>query len=666
MSGPMPWSPGAWSRRQQSEATVSYGTSATRDASIYAIGMASMLPLGLISVAVTTRVLNVDDYGRLATLFAAASVLTLIAGLGVIHGTLMFVYRMGDDGADGADGFDMSADMGGGVEGLLAPEEGPSKRERQRMLGSGLVLVVIMATLVALPVALSASPVARLLLGSDRWADAVRWMAASMWAGAVWRMVHQIWRMERRPVIWAWFATLRPVLVVALTVVFLASGYGINGPLMATTFGTLAAIVVSLTSTRRLWVVHPRPSDVITIAKASQALAFVQIAGIIQTNVSTLLLAAVAAPKTVAVYTVAARIAAIPQFFGSGFLMSWPVLEMSPVGIASYQRRGRDGHSAGVFTLLFMAVLTVVVVVSIGAGALVLIAGPGYAGAAHLVPIAAAAIAADVAYTGVFRAARFEHRMLWYGALRFVWIAPYIGAAILLVPAGPGWGVAAAGAIASTLVTIILVQKDRYGGAPTPFPWPKIGLATLAAVLAIVVANLAADRVQGPLRLLAELAALAAFPVLLVALRAVPMAELRMAASVIVSAVPWLAGSRRLRRRVRELPLDEREVVALVALGGRSPEALAAEWNVAPELISARLVRGLRRCGGSARGTHLDPEIGRYLMACDTTLERDDVVAALVRSGADPLELHELEQTMRGFRRSRYRGRRWAVALLSP
>ena len=54
----------------------------TRAGAIYALGMMAILPAGLVSVAVTTRYLEPADYGRLAILFAVASVLTILCGLG--------------------------------------------------------------------------------------------------------------------------------------------------------------------------------------------------------------------------------------------------------------------------------------------------------------------------------------------------------------------------------------------------------------------------------------------------------------------------------------------------------------------------------------------------------------------------------------------------------
>jgi O-antigen/teichoic acid export membrane protein len=627
----------------------SYGVKATRDASIYGMGVGAMLPFGLVTLAVTTRYLDPSGYGRLATLMATASILALVAGLGVIQGTLMLTYRSGGD--DGVDGGDYA-----GVD-EAAPEEELSSDERRRLLGSGIVFSAFQGAIVCLPFVFAAEPISDLMLGDPTWAPAVRWMALSVFTAAIWRMAHQIWRMERHPVLWVWFQLARPLLVLVGIVLAFQAGFGLEAPLVATALGTALVVVISLVASFPWYILRPGFADYLRIWKRGRGLVPIQIASVVQSNIAILVLSALAPAATVGVVAVAMRIAQVPSFFGHGVLIAWPPLSSSPIGMALDEASEEREGQARVFSLLVLGTLSLLVVVSLGANALVRIAAPAYAEAADYVPLLAAGLASLVVFRGIYRAARFPGRRLWYVGLHFFWIFPYMGMLVSILEVGePGWAVILAEFFASIVVCAILGAVDRFGPTPTPFRWRQ--LLTIAAVAILATVGVVASPTDGYVRAALAVAAVLAIPVLLIRTGVLPRHQAELIRDVVVDAVPKRMSSRILSHRLGQLRPEEWEAVELLVWQGAEAELAAQEVGASQSLLLARMVRGLRRLGGEEEPTPHDASIGRYLLRRGSTMELDEVARRLAKEGVDPLELHMLERSLTVARRLRRRSRR--------
>ena len=74
-----------------------YGQVATRTSLLYAFGIAGVLPISIVSLAVTTRYLPPSDFGVLAALLAVSSLITVLGGVGFLQGMMMAAYRLADD-----------------------------------------------------------------------------------------------------------------------------------------------------------------------------------------------------------------------------------------------------------------------------------------------------------------------------------------------------------------------------------------------------------------------------------------------------------------------------------------------------------------------------------------------------------------------------------------
>jgi hypothetical protein len=640
-----------------------YGRGATRAASIYGLGVAALLPFSIISLAITTRYLDLADYGRLAALFALAGVLTLIAGLGIVQGTIMVVYRSGDDGADGADAIDDGGGDADDMDAILGGDDHRSIDEKRRILGSGLLLVSGAAATIAGIVAVCAPLVADVLLGSSGWAGSVRWMALSVWMGAIWRMAHQVWRLERRQWEWLGFQVLRPLLAVIGTLITLMAGMGVDGPLAATAGATFIAIVASMTGSWRCWLFRWAPHDYLQIWRVGRKFISMQLAGLAQSHLAILLLAVTSSSSAVGIYAVAQRIANIPSYFADGFFMAWPTIDSSPIGMAARLRRGRARHAAGVFSLLCLTTLGLLVLVSLSANGALHVLAPGFGAAADLIPLIAAGTLGHVVFRGIYRAARFPARRAWYVGLHFVWIAPFVGVAAVLLPIGPTWAIAGANVVAYAIIAYGMAWRDRKSVAPTPFAWRRLGIAVLGAAICIV--GLEESQTSGAVRAAVSVVILVIFPVVLVAVGVIPRSQVRMIFEILSVLLP----ARRRRSTftaVAELPQAQRETVVRLLWDQQSVAAVASQAQVSDQVVRARLVRGLRGVSGIGEPSERDAVIGEYLLSTSLmTLERDEIARRMARSGIDPLVLDQLEQSMNDVRRlRRYGSKRVDAALV--
>lgn len=619
-----------------------YGGAMTRAGSVFAIGMMAIVPFGIASLAVTTRFLEPADFGRLAILFAIASVLTVVAGLGVFQGTLITVYGAVDDD-DGGD-IDTAVDSAE----VERPEE--TSEERRRILGSGLLILIAMATGLCLAVALLGAAVATLVLDHS-WIGAIAWMAASAWAGAIWRVVHQVPRMERRPARWSALQFLRPGLVLAGTVAALVAGLGIEGVLMATAAGTLVAAGFAFAISRRCFRFEPRLEDASMLWRKGRDWVPLTLASVVQANASVLLLGALAAPASVGLFQVANRIAQIPSYFADGFLTGWPAMERSPISIAAKDRKGRREYSASVFTLFCLTTLALLFAVSVLSGVLIHIAAPSYDSAATLIPVVAAAYGAHAVFRGAYRATSFPLRRWWYMLLHLLWIVPYAGVAAILMRFDASYGVAIAQLMAGVVVSVVFVVVDRRGAQPTPFEWRRLGVALLIACGCAGLVHLLP--LPSATRALLSVGVIVAFPGFLILTRTLPREQLRAAWSIALSVLPRRVRKGQLRSQLAALPEHEREAVALVVCERQDPERAADRIGAAKDLVLARMVRGLRRISGGGKATPVDHLIGGYLLHPGSTIERDAWAAHLRAAGVDPLQLHVLEESNRAVSRVR-------------
>lgn len=626
-----------------------FGEAITGSGVIYALGVGSGVPFALLSLALTTRYLELSEFGTLAILFAIGSVVTVLSGLGVMQGTIMAVYGVSDDEDAESDGVQTDARPLAVVA-----------AERKRLLGSGLLLICLTSTVVCGAVAAGGSVLVA-ILGIDIPAKTVCLMALSAWTGSVWRLAHQVWRLERRPGVWALYQAARPMVVVTLTLVLLIHGAGIDGVLVATAIGSAIVTIISLGGTRDRFRLEPRRGDAAAIFGPGMKFAPLVIANLIQANAAILLLALIAPSSTVAVYQAARRIAQVPSYFADGFTMGWAPLERSAIAAAAKDRRGIREFEASVFTLLVLGLLALLVVACVSADLLIRIAAPEYREGARLIPIIAVGFAAHAIYQGIYRASSFAHRQEWYAGLKLAWLVPFGLFLLVLTRASPSYAVAVAELASTVLITVILASVERRGKSPTPFPWLRLALAGGVAAALVAFALLAPLPTFGK-HLIAVLA-ISVLPLAWLMAGVLHSSQITVIRRILRSPLPSLIDSTRLAYQLDRVPAHERDALLDVI---QTPQEVKPDGGALDEersIVLARAVRGLRRFQSSTSPpTSRDHEIATYVFSTASTLERDLAVEWLRESGVDPLELHELDLAARQLRRA-VRGRAGRAAI---
>jgi O-antigen/teichoic acid export membrane protein len=623
-----------------------YGQAMVRSGAVLAIGMIGIIPFGLISVAVTTRYLDIAEFGELSVLIAISSLVTMLAGAGFLQGAIMTAFGIADDGEGGSGAVDVDDNM--------TDQGGPiaASEERRRLLGSGLLIVVVLSA------AMCAAVGAVGVVVVDAWAQgfshaAILWMAASAWSGSIWRFVHQVPRMERRPVRWSILSWVRPALVVAAIVIVLSSGGGIAGVLMAMAAGTSLSALVAYAISAPAFRFAPRRGDIRTLWEVGKVWIPLSVAAAVQINASILVLGALASPTSVGLFQVATRIAQLPAYFAEGFLLAWPAMERSPISFAAKDRRGTRDYEASVFTLFALSTLGLFVVLCLAADSLVHIAAPSYRSASSLIPLVAASFAALAMFRGLFRATSFPLRRYWFTLLHFLWVAPYAALVAVLIPWDANYGVAIAQIVAFASVCVAYLMIDKRGPNPTPFQWKRLGLALLAASAVVAMTQLAPDSPM--LHAVLAVSALVAFPSILVAAGVIPRAQISVVAKIVGAIVPKPLPKRVIAERIRALPDHERGPVTLTVCARRASDDAARALGVSPEILHARMVRGLRRFADAGPPSPLDHKIGEYLLSSGTSIERDALARHLHQMGVDQLHLHVLDDVRRTVSRARNR-----------
>jgi O-antigen/teichoic acid export membrane protein len=628
---------------REPDPVVLSGRILTKQSFIYGLGSALVLPLGLISLIVTTRYLRPNAFGHLTALLATSVLVLHLGTIGCLQGTLLSVYGVGGE-ADGDVGGDATDD--GDDEELIAHAAG----EGRRLLGSGMVLTLIQnVVLTAIGIAL-AKPIDDLIVHSGDVA-AVRLALACGTTGAVWTFSSQLYRLERRVGAHVALSTVRPVLVIALTLAALVSGGGVHGVLVATLLGNAISALLAFAITVGHYRFRPRLADAAWIYSRGWRLAPLILIAYVRNSADALLLNQASSAHVVGLYGVASRIASIPMYFSTAFLQAWAPMERSPIFRATRARIGRPKFAGALFTYLVILNLSFMVALSLGSDLLIRLAAPSYAKAAPLIPWVAGATVVGAVFYATYRASFFRQRRWAYEVLGGVGAFAYAGVGYLLLHTFGPYAIPAVAIVVGLLGVIGMDIWDRACGHTLMIDYRAILLAVALAVLSVVVAKLGPRYTPVP-RVVADLLVLALYPVLLVLTRVVPRERVGRLMEIASALRPRRLDRRALLVRWPELTVHERDALAAAVLGKPQPVAdIARRARVTEAVIYARITRGLRRLARLAPDRPIDDRIGAYILAQDPMFERDWEAIKLSGDGARLEELHTLEVTYKTLRR---------------
>ncbi len=626
---------------KRSDVLIQFGSRIGRDTVVYALGTAIVLPFSLVTVAVLTRYLTPAEYGQLAVLFVFSGLLTTLYNVGSLQGTLMWVFGSSGDEVE-------AAATGGAASGT-----------KRRALGSGLGLTTLIVTVATIPILLFAVPIRDLLLGGAAPPAAVRWAAASAAFGSLWRLVINVFRMERRPRTFATLNALRPTFVLGCSIPLVATGHGATGAVAGTALGTAVGVLVCLFLGRRSYAVGLHREDVRRIVSMGSRFVALVVALWVVHNADVYVLSRFEAERDVGLYRLAGRVAAFLSYFVSSFLMAWGPLEATSLFQATYARHGRPGVRSRLITYYLVIALTLLLAMAVSAEVLVRIAAPAYAAAAPLIAPIGFGFVAYGGFIVLARSATIAHRNLVYGTLAVGCAALFSLLAVLLIPPFGGYGAALAVALSMFTGCIIFMVLIARAEQPVPFEYGRL-LGVLTLALGAYAAMRWGAPAAGSSRSLVDAGIFAAFLVALLGFRIVPLAHLRPLGRMAASMLPARGNRSRLLEATARLASSDQLALELVARRHLPPEEAAQRLGAGVDELLAALVRALRGVEGRGTSTDADARIGAYLVREQAPAERDALAQRLWESGVDPLDLHELETTLAQVRA--IPRRRWRTA----
>jgi O-antigen/teichoic acid export membrane protein len=619
------------------------GRALSRDAAYYTLGMASVFPLGIASALVTTAYLEPAEYGRLGLLMVFASLATIVYGLGVIQGTLMWAYGSAGDDGDADDGGE--EELGPGDQQVTTIRE-----HRRRVMGSGLLLATLVAVVGTAVLVANAGAIARQIGGHIPLHDAVVWAAVSAGLGSLWRLALQVYRLERRAAMFLVVSVSRPLFALVLTIVLLSSGHGLEGAVAAIALGTALSLVIAFGAALPHYLIRFRPADFAEIVRRGRSYALIIIVLWIVSNADLWILSRFSTGPDVGLYRLASRFGVFPSYVTSAYLLAWIPMQRSSLFRATARARTTGRLSATMFTYYCIGAGGLLLVLTVCSELFIGFAPESYRKAAPYVPAVAAAVTAHGALYVLYRIGRFKNRRLLYVSMLTLAAAVLaFGGSLLAGPLG-GYGVALAGGIGSLLGAAGFVVAIRRGKKPIPFQWSRVGRAVAVASGLIVAVSL--SPAEGIARVGQDLIVLAAYPVLLVVCGVIPRDVVGDVLTVGRAVIPLRPGRRRLAERVETLPADERAAITQWIGSKRSKEpSLDVDPRERASLFA--LTRGLRALSGDGDPTELDAEIGAYLTHRGSHIDRDLLAEKLVERGADAAELHLLDDTYETLRQGR-------------
>ena len=600
-----------------------FGRHLGRDAAIYAAGSGVTLIASLGAVAVLTRYLRPAEFGELALLLLVAALLTVIYNLGSLQGGLASVF-----GSTGEDE----------VEASVSPAAVVDKRGA---LGSALILTLMLGVAGTAVAAIAAEPLASGLLGDRDDAGLVVGAAACGGLGALWRLVSNVPRMERRPGVFVALSAARPVLVLVASVGLVATGHGVGGALAGVGVGSAIATVAGLLVIRRSIRLAFRTEHVRRIFALGAPFVPVIVAFWVIQNADLYVLSRFAADDEVGLYKIASRVGGVMSYFVSAVLMAWGPLTLGSAFAAAAREHGEVAVGARLLTYYLIAGFGLVLAFAVGADLLVRIAPPEYAGASALVPLLAAGFLAYGAFVALYRAARFPQRRRGYAILAVAGGVVFVVAALVLTPAYGAYGAATAPIVSFVAASIGIGWLSQRGPDPIPFEWGRVVGAALIACACGALAGLGGGYFGG-WGMAFEIGGVVAYPLLLMALGVVPAAHRRALCEVARGLLPRRFASPDLALQLRRAAAPDRAALELIVRHRLSPARLSQEMSLPQEAIERRFVRALRVVAG-ATGEGDDRAIARLLLFEAPVPERNDVARELWDRGVDPGELDQLE-----------------------
>ncbi len=624
-------------RRKDPKAGEAWGAALTRDTSIYVIGAVIGFLLALISIAVVTRFLSVPEFGKLALLLTFAAFLTIIYNTGTLQGT--FVWVFGSAGEEDIADEDFESSQAG---------------TKRRALGTGLIITAFICLVGTLVIVAAAPWFGDKLIGSSDDGDLIIIAAVSGATGAMWRMVTNILRMERKPKRFVALQTVRPILVVGGVIAFTAAGMGVKGAILGTALGGAVSVLIGLVVTRRSYVLRLDRMHTKMILKRGGIFVPILISLWIAQNVDVYAISYFTNDdRIVGLYRLAGRFGAFLDYFTAALFMAWTPLVQTPTFAAAIKTRGKEALGGKLLSYFVMIGILLILIMTAAADGLVRIAPPAYADAAPLIPLIGAGFLSYGLFISVYRLSAFPRKRFWYVAAAIASAAVFLGSAPIFVPWLGAYGAAVCVINGFVVAALMLTYFSQRGPTPLEIEWMRIAGCFGLAGISLVIARVLGPAVGGNGDLAIEAGAVVLYVVGLFLVGVITKEDREAGRRFVRLILPsrWTR-SPEIEDGLRALrPEDVTSLERLVVQGW--PPSRLAPAGAQPGEVEAKAVALLRKLDvdGDDEPTEHDARIGEYLFDEMTIAEHDELGRSLwEEQDVDPTDVHALEAVVRKLR----------------
>jgi O-antigen/teichoic acid export membrane protein len=589
------------------------------------------------SALVVAHYLGPAEFGLFGLLLVFASLVTLIFKIATKRGTYMQVFG-GDDDDDDDDEEDLE-----------------TAGDRDRILGNGIFLSVLLVVVVTAIVWPLSDAIAGLLLGDGADGMLIVWATLAGGFEGVWTLTSNVVRLERRPVAFVLLSAVRPILLLGAVVALVAAGEGLKGAIAAWAIGTALSAAISMVAIRRSF--EPDLEPAIALSIFGRGYVRIPIIASYWTvgHADKFIVSRFVSPADLGIYQLASMTAFLLAAVPAAFFKAWRPLKRTMTFAAVDDHYGVGVARGAMLTYFGLTVITALLAVTLFAPAVVQLAPESFERAANYIPLLAAGALAPYVLRATNKAGTLRSKRRFYTYSVIASAVLFIGLACALVAWLGLVGAPLAMVISFGISSAFLFRRSQIGNKPLRVEYLPLGGALALAGVAAAAYYLIDP---GEFLLQAGLATLLFGVYLAVAVTAGIVPRLHRGALVdtVRSAV------RRPRDRFDPESalrgLDERDRQMLrMAVAERVPvEEIGrrADGNGnGGELVVHALRRvAVERAPAAAEPTEHDAKIGEYLFSTSSVAIRDAAAQGLLSEGVESADLHALEAVLEELERA--------------
>ncbi len=609
-------------------AGAALGVRVMRNSSVQGLTLVIGNVMQLVSTLVVASFLGPSELARFGLLTFLAGLVTQITSLLCKPGTVRRTFGGGGDDDDDDD-----------------DEVDETSESPPRTLGTGLAWAVVLGFMAAGLIYIFREPVAKFLLGGDE-QDVNLVALAGLLSGTlvVFKICDITLWLERRPAAFLICDTGRPVLGLIVLTAFLATGSGVAGAMIGTILGTAVAGIVGLILLTGSYEPSFDVKEIWQIIKRGGYRAPIVMSFWVIQNADIFILSRFVSHEDLGIYHLASRLGFVVSFGPQGFRMGMRPLRKSAVYDAykeQYGKQNAGGQLLAYFTLI--CILAMLAMMLAGQVIVDVVNSQKYAGASSIIPLTSLAFVGPAMYRTINQNVNLPNKRPFFvggviaAAILFcsvTWIlAPVIG--VYAAPIGM--------IVAFFTPAVFLYVKGQRGKNPLIVPYWRL---IRALGLGAVVWGLAAlvPEYNHWVELFAVPVWCLLWVVLLIPARVIPTEHYEPLIHMIRSFRQGTPAHFRPRRGLRAIDAATRDELRLAVVGRLPHDRLLSSASEE----GLRLVTALRKvgeAGGMPVGnpTDLDAQMAMYLFERASTAVRNASMRRLLDAGADPGDLHAME-----------------------